>query len=204
MAKKNTKQLLFENMEKLNPDFKSTLNEDAKRWHYEWGNGWKATIMNAFGDNFTWYVSEVNDAIPPFHSSDWAELKTFKDAEEDMFDEIRNRIGHMPKSQANIEEIAPIAKPTVGAEQTQQPAMGQQQAVNKQPYQPSDVKSLYNANKTATTVKTAGKRINTATEFPEAFRVWFATLGYKPDNPAISIMKVRTEVERVMRSMGYK
>ena len=115
MAKKDTKQLLFENMEKLNPDFK-------------------------------------------------------------------------------LQEANPNATQTTG----------QQPIANKQPNQPSDVKSLYRANQNATSVRTAGKRINTTTEFPEAFRVWFSSLGYRPDNPAISIMKVRTEVEKIMRSMGYK
>ena len=72
------------------------------------------------------------------------------------------------------------------------------------PRQPSDVQSLNKATQTASSVQKASQRINTATEFPEAFRVWFQGLGYKPDNPAINIVKVKTEIERVMRSMGYR
>jgi len=191
MAKKDTKQLLFENMEKLNPDFKSVLNEGAQRWHYEWGNGWKATIGNAFGDRFTWRVWEENEAIPPIFSSDWADLKTFEDAEEDMFSAIMDRIGHTPKSQSKLQEFSPQpgATPPV---------------TNQTTSQPSDVRALGKATQTATSVQKAGQRINTATEFPEAFRLWFSGLGYKPDNPQISIAKVRTEIEKVMRNMGYK
>jgi len=191
MRNKDTKQLLFENMEKLNPDFKSTLNEEAQRWNYSWGNGWNAVINNAFGDRFTWRVWEENEAIPPIFSSDWADLKTFKDAEEDMFSAIMDRIGHTPKSQSKLQELAP--QPT-------QPVAGQPVA----PKQPSDVQTLNRANQSASMVQSASKRINTATEFPEAFRIWFTQLGYKPDNPAINIMKVKTEIDKVMRSMGYK
>lgn len=191
MAKKDTKQLLFENMEKLNPDFKSALNEESQRWNYSWGNGWKAVINNAFGDRFTWRVWDDNEAIPPILSSDWADLKTFKDAEEDMFSAIMDRIGHTPKSQSKLQEIAP--QPGVTPPITNQTAS-----------QPSDVRALGKATQTATSVQKAGQRINTATEFPEAFRLWFSGLGYKPDNPQISIAKVRTEIEKVMRNMGYK
>lgn len=100
-----------------------------------------------------------------------------------------------------IEEVLPQqpAQPV-----QQQRAQPQQPVQPQQPAQPSDVRTLGKANQAATSVQNAGKRINTATEFPEAFRMWFSSLGYKPDNPAISIMKVRTEVERVMKSMGFK
>ena len=191
MAKKDTKQLLFENMEKLNPEFKSTLNEEAQRWNYSWGDTWKAVINNAFGDRFTWRVWEDNEVIPPIFSSDWADLRTFKDAEEDMFSAIMDRIGYTPKSQNKLQEIAPQpgATPPV---------------TNQTTSQPSDVRALGKATQTATSVQKAGQRINTATEFPEAFRLWFSGLGYKPDNPQISIAKVRTEIEKVMRNMGYK
>ena len=199
MAKKDTKQLLFENMEKLNPDFKSTLNEESQRWNYSWGNGWKAVINNAFGDRFTWRVWEDNEVIPPIFSSDWADLKTFEDAEEDMFSAIMDRIGHTPKSQSKLQEFAPQAGATPPA--TAQPAAQKQPAA---PRQPSDVQTLNRANQNASVVQNASKRINTATEFPEAFRLWFTQLGYKPDNPAINIMKVKTEIDKVMRSMGYK
>ena len=185
MAKKDTKQLLFENMEKLNPDFKA--QEDTSH-----------TIT----PNDLATLKKINFSLPREEVLDWFNQN---DVEYVGMSDIEMYIKYIEMHNSkSLQELNPnITNPTA-TQTTKQPAMGQQQAVNKQPYQPSDVKSLYNANKTATTVKTAGKRINTATEFPEAFRVWFATLGYKPNNPAISIMKVRTEVERVMRSMGYK
>jgi hypothetical protein len=76
--------------------------------------------------------------------------------------------------------------------------------VPKQPVQPSDVQSLNRANQNANSVQKASGRINTTLEFPEAFRLWFQSLGYKPDNQSISIMKVRMEIERVMRELGFK
>jgi len=104
----------------------------------------------------------------------------------------------------NMEKLNPgfnIREANPNAPQPIQPVAGQQQPVAQQP---SDVKALGKANQSATNVQNASRRINTATEFPEAFRIWFSALGYKPDNPAVSIMRVRTEIEKVMRSMGYK
>lgn len=77
-------------------------------------------------------------------------------------------------------------------------------SVPQQPRQPSDVQTLNRANSNASSVQKASSRINTTTEFPEAFRLWFQSLGYKPDNQSITIMKVRTEIERVMRELGFK
>jgi hypothetical protein len=97
----NKKQKLFEMMSKIDPTYKSNINEELKRWFYNWGDGWSAVIVNPFGTHFTWTVREINDAIPPFQSSDWAQFNTFEEAEDDMFSEIMNRIGHTPKSQKN-------------------------------------------------------------------------------------------------------
>ena len=78
------------------------------------------------------------------------------------------------------------------------------QPVAPQAIQPTDVKSLNRANQTSKSVQNASKRINTSREFPEAFRVWFSGLGYKPNNPAVSIARVKMEIEKVMKSMGYR
>jgi hypothetical protein len=83
-----------------------------------------------------------------------------------------------------------------------QPQGQPQQA--QQPRQPGDVQSMNRALQTSSTMQKANQRINTATEFPEAFRVWFQGLGYKPDNPQISIMKVKTAVGDMMTQMGFK
>lgn len=53
-------------------------------------------------------------------------------------------------------------------------------------------------------VKSASSRINTATEFPQAFKLWFASLGYDPQNQAISTAKVLTDIRNAMGEMGYK
>jgi len=68
----------------------------------------------------------------------------------------------------------------------------------------SDVQSLQRATANAGSVSKASGRINTSTEFPQAFKVWFGTLGYNPQNKAITIQRVRTEVEKAMREMGYR
>ena len=103
---------------------------------------------------------------------------------------------------------------TVGQGTTSAPPINNQvnnpqnQATNqtqpKQPRQPSDVQTLSRANQNTATVQKASQRINTAIEFPEAFRLWFSSLGYKPDNQAINIARVRTEIEKVMKSLGFK
>jgi hypothetical protein len=182
MAKKDTKQLLFENMEKLNPEFKSTLNEESQRWNYSWGNGWKAVINNAFGDRFTWRVWDDNEAIPPIFSSDWADLKTFKDAEEDMFSAIMDRIGHTPKSQSKLQEIAP------------------------QPLQATsnDVANLQKATQKSPTVQYANSRIDTPQEFEQGFMQWFSTTGFNPQKKPLSISQAQTSVKNAMIKLGYK
>ena len=103
-----------------------------------------------------------------------------------------------PDFKNNISEIVPSNQAT-----TPQPSVVNQ-AQPSAPKQPSDVQSLNRATQSASSVQRASSRINTTTEFPEAFRLWFSSLGYKPDNPAISIMKVKTEIDKVMKSMGYR
>ena len=101
-----------------------------------------------------------------------------------------------------LDEVAPTVasagRVTTNAKAPRQPVAGQ-----KQTRQPGDVKRLGLVTQNNATVQKASSAINTAVEFPEAFRVWFQTLGYKPDNPAINISKVRREIEAVMKSMGY-
>jgi len=94
-----------------------------------------------------------------------------------------------------INELAPV--PTSLPPQSSAPTQ-------QQPRMASDVKAVDRANKTATTVQTANKRINTATEFPQAFKLWFESLGYTPQNPAISTSRVLTEIRKAMQEMGYK
>jgi hypothetical protein len=79
-------------------------------------------------------------------------------------------------------------------------------AATAQPQKPlaTDVQSLNKATQTATGIQNKMSRINTATEFPQAFKLWFAGLGYKPENPAISTSRVLTDIRKAMAEMGYK
>lgn len=77
------------------------------------------------------------------------------------------------------------------------------QTTPQQSNTPSDVASVQRAAKSASGLGIANKRINTATEFSEAFKNWFSSLGYKPDNPAISSMKVITDVKKAMQELGF-
>jgi hypothetical protein len=48
------------------------------------------------------------------------------------------------------------------------------------------------------------QRIRTIDQFPEAFKGWFSSLGYKPQLSNITVTQVRIDVEQVMRELGYK
>ena len=69
-------------------------------WNYTWGS-WTATVSrHPFRNEYRWSVSDVdgNDTYDFYKHID-VECKTPKDAEEDMFWEINDRIGHEPKRQ---------------------------------------------------------------------------------------------------------
>lgn len=75
--------------------------QERKFYTYNW-NTYEATISGPDRRGlYHWLVEEQNDAVMPFHESDHAELKTFAQAEKDMFDEINRRIGHLPDSKIN-------------------------------------------------------------------------------------------------------
>ena len=67
---------------------------------------------------------------------------------------------------------------------------------------PADVKALAGAQKTATSVQSKAKAINSIQEFPGAFEAWFTTLGFQPGK--ISKSAVRNEVEKILTKLGYK
>lgn len=48
------------------------------------------------------------------------------------------------------------------------------------------------------------KQINTPDEFAGAFKGWFSMLGFSPQNTTINVIRVKSDVEKVMREMGYK
>jgi len=96
---------------------------------------------------------------------------------------------------------APTQVPTTGT-----PVGATAPAATAQPQKPlaTDVQALSKATQTATGIQNKMSRINTATEFPQAFKLWFTGLGYKPENPAISTSRVLTDIRKAMAEMGYK
>ncbi len=67
---------------------------------------------------------------------------------------------------------------------------------------PIDVKNLHKAQQQATTVRGRAQAIDTVPEFAGAFESWFRSLGYEPGK--ISKGVVRSQVEKVLTSLGYK
>ena len=70
--------------------------------------------------------------------------------------------------------------------------------------QPADVKTYGNVQTKATAANKAASRINTTTEFSGAFKNWFASLGYKPENNTVTISRVQMLVKQAMTELGYK
>jgi hypothetical protein len=67
---------------------------------------------------------------------------------------------------------------------------------------PVDVKNLDKAQQLATTVQGRAKAINSIPEFSGAFQNWFKSLGFQPGK--VSKSAIRSEVEKVLTSLGYK
>ena len=80
-----------------------------------------------------------------------------------------------------FEEATSIAQPTVGAQQTQQYAGGQYKIMANQL-----------------------KMVNSPQKFAPAFKEWFQYLGYSPQANNINIQRVRTDIEAIMKEMGYE
>ncbi|MFA5366558.1 MAG: hypothetical protein WC333_01350 [Dehalococcoidia bacterium] len=79
----------------------------------------------------------------------------------------------------------------------------EQQAVSgvQQPIA-GDVKNVQNT--VTTSQQTANSRIDTPDEFSQAFRVWFSSLGFNPQNRPIAIGRVTIEVTKIMKELGYR
>lgn len=74
----------------------------------------------------------------------------------------------------------------------------------KQATQPGDVNYLSKVSNSATTVNKAAQKINTTNEFSGAFKNWFSSLGYTPENNQVSISRVMNLVKNTMTELGYK
>lgn len=81
---------------------------------------------------------------------------------------------------------------------------------NQQPIQPrhnlksGDVKAYNKTQQQTKSLNKKAEKINTAIEFPEAFKVWFSNLGYSPERKNITITKVLSEIRKAMMELGYK
>lgn len=94
--------------------------------------------------------------------------------------------------------------PTFNNQQSgQQPQQGGQQQQQFIP-KTGDAKAYNKSQEMAKTANKKSAKINTAMEFPEAFKIWFNKLGYSPDKGNITIARVTSEIRKAMLQLGYK
>lgn len=67
-----------------------------------------------------------------------------------------------------------------------------------------DVKNYNKASQNAKALANKSVKINNRVEFPEAFKIWFNSLGYSPEKNNITIAMATTEIRKAMQQMGYK
>ena len=103
----------------------------------------------------------------------------------------------------NEENLSYLIRRLVEADNTFVPTFNNNNN-QQQSNQPSDVKTLSNVQNKATSVNRAAGKINTTTEFSGAFKNWFQTLGYKPNDSTVSIARVQALVKKSMSELGYK
>jgi hypothetical protein len=104
-----------------------------------------------------------------------------KDTKQLLFENMEKLNPGFEQPKENIEELAPIAAPTVGAQQTQQYASGAYKIMANQL-----------------------KLVNTMDKFAPAFKDWFQYLGYSPQAGNMTLQRARMDVEAVLKGMGYK
>ncbi len=80
----------------------------------------------------------------------------------------------------------------------------QQQPEQSHNIKSGNVKAYGNAQQSAKSVNSRSQKIKNAIEFPDAFRIWFTSLGYTPKNNSINIARVTSEIKKVMLQLGYK
>lgn len=65
-----------------------------------------------------------------------------------------------------------------------------------------DIKSIQNT--TTSSQLTAYSRVDTPNEFTQAFKIWFASLGFDPQKNPIAIGRVTADVTNILRELGYR
>lgn len=68
----------------------------------------------------------------------------------------------------------------------------------KENFKPLDVQNMKDNMDTDTMSK-----IDNPNEFKDAFKVWFNTLGFDPNENPISRSKIRIDVDRALEELGY-
>ncbi len=126
-------------------------------------------------------------------------FEIFKRVVPDFDKKILNERHEYNDSIDGFEELQSIEEEIGGGIQQQAQPNPQVQ----QPKQPGDVKTLGKAMGNATAVQKAGGYINTPLEFPEAFRVWFSSLGVA-QNHAMTKGTILRNIGQVLDTMGYK
>lgn len=98
--------------------------------------------------------------------------------------------------------------PTFNTQQNTQQTTNQQNTNNtqQQNFTPKtgDGKTYNKVQNTAKNLNNKTSKINTAMEFPDAFKIWFSKLGYTPEKGNITIARVTSEIRKAMIQLGYK
>jgi hypothetical protein len=68
---------------------------------------------------------------------------------------------------------------------------------------PYDVRAMERDLNIMTNVTNSKGRIDNINEFKPAFEVWFQTLGFDPKENPIQISRVRNDIDKVLRDLGY-
>jgi hypothetical protein len=191
MEKVNTKQKLFETMQKINPDFK-ILNEGAPFSENSLINRAFNNLITQeeYFDNKELFDRAAQKTVDDF--SDWevgqgfgssdmtAALKVFLDNAEIKNAYVDNRLTRLQEQDL-----------------VQQPVQAQSGDV-------ANLQKVVNAN---TTIQYADSRIDTPQELQDAFGTWLSRTGYglsrKPVR-ALSISQMQTYVRNAMTKLGYK
>jgi hypothetical protein len=196
-------------MGKVNPDFKSKLNEDAP---FSTDHLVQSSIRTGlisqeeYESNRQLFDQAAEETVSSF--SDWSEgegfgssdmtaaKKEFLDNAGIKNDYINNRLTRLDQQESGITEIAPPVAPA-GAANAAAP-------VNPQQSQDQTAQQPQYADNTYKTIAPILKLVNTPEKFAPAFKSWFSYLGYNPQTSQITISQIRIDVENILRGLGYK
>lgn len=68
----------------------------------------------------------------------------------------------------------------------------------------ADVKNYSKGIQNAKALSNKSNKINNRTEFLDAFKVWFNSLGYTPEKGNITTATIITDIRKAMSELGYK